>query len=67
MTRTTHPEFNEDTEGIDVAKAFSREISGRTILITGVNRAGIGFTTAQAFVSRYPSYSPRREIGNWNF
>jgi hypothetical protein len=67
MTRTTHPEFNDETEGIDVAKAFPTEIRGRTILITGVNRAGIGFTTAEAFVSRHPSQSQRRDIGIWNF
>lgn len=51
MTITTHSEFNEETEAIDVAKAFNAQIRGRTILITGVNQAGIGFSTAEAFVS----------------
>ena len=47
----THQEFNEKTEGIEVAKAFSERVRGKTILITGVNLKGIGFTTAEAFVS----------------
>lgn len=52
---TTHPEFNQDTEALDIAKAFNSSINGKTILITGVNKAGIGFATAQAFVSLTPS------------
>ncbi|KAK6953473.1 hypothetical protein Daesc_005777 [Daldinia eschscholtzii] len=56
MTATTHPEFNERTEALDVAKAFAGEIRGKTILITGVNVAGIGFTTAQAFASQLPAH-----------
>jgi hypothetical protein len=51
MTATSHPEFNAQTEGLEVAKAFAEEIRGKTVLVTGVNRAGIGFTTAEAFVS----------------
>lgn len=51
MPSTTHSEFGTNTEAIDVAKAFSDGIHGETILITGVNRGGIGFSTAQAFVS----------------
>lgn len=50
MTTTTHPEFNDHTEALDVAKAFAVEIRGKTVLVTGVNVAGIGFTTVQAFV-----------------
>lgn len=50
MTVTTHPEFNADTEALEVAKAFPESIRGRTIIVTGVNRSGIGFTTSQAFV-----------------
>jgi hypothetical protein len=50
MATTTHPEFNEHTEGIDVAKAFADGIRGKTVVITGVNRGGIGFGTAEAFV-----------------
>lgn len=34
-----------------MAKAFSGAIRGKTVLVTGVNRGGIGFSTAEAFVS----------------
>ncbi|OAL34744.1 hypothetical protein AYO20_05939 [Fonsecaea nubica] len=56
MTATTHPEYNKDTEALDVAKAFPEAIRGKTILITGVNRKGIGFATAQAFASQSPAH-----------
>ncbi|KAI1659590.1 putative short-chain dehydrogenase [Daldinia decipiens] len=56
MTATTHPEFNDHTEALDVAKAFAGEIHGKTVLVTGVNVAGIGFTTVQAFASQYPAH-----------
>lgn len=52
MVATTYADFNASTEGLDVAKIFSDRVSGKTILITGVNLGGIGFSTAQAFVSR---------------
>lgn len=51
MIATTHPEFNESTESLEVAQAFADQIHGKTILITGVNLQGIGFATARAFVS----------------
>lgn len=51
MTDTTHKDFNNATEGIEVAKAFAERIRGKTVLVTGVNPKGIGFTTAEAFVS----------------
>lgn len=54
MTATTYPEFHKETEALDVAKAFAEEIRGKTILVTGVNRGGIGFSTAQAFVNIEP-------------
>ncbi|KIW34066.1 uncharacterized protein PV07_00866 [Cladophialophora immunda] len=56
MTAVTHPEYNKDTEALDVAKAFPEAIRGKTILVTGVNRKGIGFTTAQAFASQSPAH-----------
>ncbi|KAI2626734.1 putative short-chain dehydrogenase [Hypoxylon sp. NC1633] len=56
MTATTHPEFNDKTEALEVAKAFADRIRGKTILVTGVNRSGIGFTTAQAFASQSPAH-----------
>lgn len=51
MTTTTYSEFNGGTEGTEVAKVFAGGIRGKTILVTGVNSGGIGFTTAEAFVS----------------
>lgn len=51
MTATTHPEFNDKTEGLEVAQAFAEKIRGRTIVITGVNRNGIGYAAAESFVS----------------
>ncbi|KIW31494.1 uncharacterized protein PV07_03138 [Cladophialophora immunda] len=56
MTAVTHAEFHADTESLDVADAFAGSIRGRSIIITGVNRGGIGFTTAQAFASQSPSH-----------
>ena len=50
MTSTTHPEFNDKTEALEVAKAFPENVKGRNILITGVNKGGIGFATAEALV-----------------
>lgn len=51
MAATSHPEFNDHTESLDVAKAFSEAIHGKTVVVTGVNRKGIGFATSEAFVS----------------
>ncbi|KAJ5259616.1 hypothetical protein N7478_012597 [Penicillium angulare] len=56
MASTTYADFNETTEGIDVAKSFSDRISGKTILVTGVNLGGVGFSTAQAFASQLPAH-----------
>lgn len=55
MPATTHPEFDAHTEALEVAEAFKDRIKGRTILVTGVNLDGIGYTTAQAFVRLLPS------------
>ena len=50
MPSTSHPEYNHHTEALEVAAAFAEGIRGKTIIVTGVNRDGIGFTTAEAFV-----------------
>ncbi|OAP59534.1 hypothetical protein AYL99_06832 [Fonsecaea erecta] len=55
---TTHPDYGFSTEGLTVAAAFPSAIKDRTILITGVNRKGIGYSTAESFASQ----SPRRLI-----
>jgi hypothetical protein len=51
MAATTHPHFNANTEGLEVVKAFASQICGKSVIITGVNRGGIGFSTSQALVS----------------
>ena len=51
MTTTSHPEFNDHTEALEVAKAFSGGIRGKTIIVTGANRQGIGFAVLEALVS----------------
>ena len=51
MASTTYSEFGSNTEGVDIAKAFSEGIHGKSVLITGVNRGGIAFSTAHALVS----------------
>lgn len=52
---TTNSQFGFSTTGTDVAAAFPEAIKGRTILITGVNRTGIGYAIAEAFASQSPS------------
>ncbi|KAH7419724.1 putative short-chain dehydrogenase [Cadophora sp. MPI-SDFR-AT-0126] len=56
MTATTNTEFGSKTEALEVAKAFAESLRGKNILITGVNRRGIGYTTAQAFASQSPAH-----------
>ncbi|KAL1876133.1 hypothetical protein Plec18167_005396 [Paecilomyces lecythidis] len=56
MPATTHPEYNHATEAKQVAKDFSHIITGKTVVITGVNRGGIGFSTAEAFASQAPAH-----------
>lgn len=51
MATTTHSEFGAKTEAVEVAKAFADGVHGKTILITGANRGGIGYSTAYALVS----------------
>jgi NAD(P)-dependent dehydrogenase (short-subunit alcohol dehydrogenase family) len=54
MTATTHSHFGANTEALEVAQAFPEAIKGKTVVIIGVNKNGIGFTTAQAFASQEP-------------
>ena len=56
MAATTHPEYNGRTEALEVAKAFAWGINGKTVIVTGVNKNGIGFSTAEAFVCCLPSH-----------
>ncbi|KAF5644570.1 double substrate-specificity short chain dehydrogenase reductase 2 [Fusarium sp. NRRL 52700] len=56
MASTTHTDFGANTEANEVAQAFADGIRGKTVLITGVNCGGIGFTTAQAFSTQSPAH-----------
>lgn len=41
--------YDRDTSALEVAKAYSSKIKGKTVLITGVSPGGIGDGTARAF------------------
>lgn len=56
MAFTTHAEYNIDTKGLTVAKDFADRIKDKTILVTGANLEGIGFSTSQAFASGAPAH-----------
>ncbi|KAH6607750.1 hypothetical protein Trco_004063 [Trichoderma cornu-damae] len=58
MASVTHTEFGRDTTGSQVAASFPDAVRGKTILITGGNRHGLGFSAARALASQ----SPRRLI-----
>lgn len=55
MTATTHAEYGKETEAFTVAAAFPDSIKGRTIIITGANKQGIGYAAAEAFASQGPA------------
>jgi hypothetical protein len=59
MPSVTHSHFNVETEGLEVAKAFADGIRGKTVIVTGGNRSGIGFATARSFVCvKWPLLHP---------
>jgi NAD(P)-dependent dehydrogenase (short-subunit alcohol dehydrogenase family) len=58
MAPTTRTDFGPSTDASDVAAAFLTSVKGRTFLITGVNKLGVGYATAVALASQ----SPRRLI-----
>ena len=58
MTRTTHPEFGMHTEAKAVAQAFPDRIKGKTIIVTGANRQGVGYATAEGFVRTLLLFPP---------
>ena len=45
----TNKSFAAETGGLEIAKAYSSQIIGKTVLITGVSPGGIGEATARAF------------------
>ncbi|KAF2442547.1 NAD(P)-binding protein [Karstenula rhodostoma CBS 690.94] len=52
---TTNSEWGFNTTAQTVAAAYPDAIKNRTILITGVNRNGLGYATAAALASQSPS------------
>ena len=54
MASTSHATFDARTSATEVATAFSSSIRSRTILITGVNKLGLGYAAASAFASQNP-------------
>ncbi|KAF1975295.1 NAD(P)-binding protein [Bimuria novae-zelandiae CBS 107.79] len=52
---TSNSAWGLPTTATTVAATFPESIKNRTILITGVNRSGLGYTTASAFDSQSPS------------
>ncbi|KAF2182992.1 NAD(P)-binding protein [Zopfia rhizophila CBS 207.26] len=60
MTVTlTHPEWNQETGGNEVAKAFAKEIEGKNdlwiVLITGISSESIGSSIASSIASQNPA------------
>ena len=51
----SHTEFGKDTTATEVAAAFGNSITGRTVVLTGVSPASIGYTTALAIASQGPA------------
>lgn len=50
MASVTYAEFGANTEGVEVTKAFADGVSGKTVLVTGGNKNGLGFSAAHALV-----------------
>lgn len=46
-----NPSYGRDSSGIDIAQAHASSIKGKTALITGVSRSGIGEAVAKAFAN----------------
>ncbi|XP_014562277.1 hypothetical protein COCVIDRAFT_21853 [Bipolaris victoriae FI3] len=55
MVTLTHPEWNQETGGLEVAKAFADQIRGKNVLITGVSPTSIGSSVALSFASQAPA------------
>lgn len=51
----SNPEWGFDTTAQTVAAALSDAIKDRIILVTGVNRSGLGYATATALALQFPS------------
>ncbi|KAF1935182.1 NAD(P)-binding protein [Clathrospora elynae] len=51
----THPEWDKETSGLEVAKAFADQIRGKNVLITGVSPESIGSSIALSIASQAPA------------
>lgn len=51
---TTFDHFGATTEAKEVTSAFSDQIKGRTFVITGVSKGGIGLATAKSIILHQP-------------
>ncbi|RFU34284.1 hypothetical protein B7463_g2090, partial [Scytalidium lignicola] len=51
---TSHRSLHSSTDASTVAELFSSQVSGKVILITGVNSKGLGGATAKAFAPHSP-------------
>ncbi|KAH5056351.1 hypothetical protein HBH96_120080 [Parastagonospora nodorum] len=51
----THPEWDKETGGLQVAKAFADKIRGKKVLITGVSPESIGSSIALSIASQAPT------------
>jgi len=54
MTAADSHNFGVDTEAFAVASAFPDAIKGKTVLVTGVNKLGVGYAIAEAFATQHP-------------
>jgi len=55
MLTLTHSEWDEKTGGLEVAKAFAKQIHGKNVLITGVSPESIGSSIALSVASQNPA------------
>ncbi|KAI0577080.1 Retinol dehydrogenase 13 [Pyrenophora tritici-repentis] len=55
MATLTHPEWDKETGGLEVAKAFADQIRGKNVLITGVSPESIGSSIALSIASQGPA------------
>jgi short-subunit dehydrogenase len=51
---TSLPEFGFATTAEEVASALSSQIAGKTVLITGISKGGLGFETARVIALQKP-------------
>ncbi|KAF2469978.1 NAD(P)-binding protein [Lindgomyces ingoldianus] len=53
--KLTHPEWNQEIGGLEVAEAFAAQIKGKTVLITGISPSSIGSSISLSIASQSPA------------